>query len=57
MKLKASLESVKSRKNVSDDIVYSVTFAVYPDKMEPLLIGTLMTFYKCPIEIEITEVA
>jgi len=53
MKLKASLESVKTRKNVSDDIVQSVTINIYgrPDE-----IAELLKFYQQPIEIEITEV-
>ena len=55
MRLKASLESVKSRKNVSDDIVYSVTFAVYPANEAE--IAALLMFYKRPIEVEVKEVS
>ena len=55
MKLKASLESVKSRKNVTDDIIYSVTFAVYPANEAE--IAALLMFYRRPIEISITEVS
>ena len=53
MKIKASLEAVKSRKNVSDDIVQSVTFNIYgtPDQ-----IAELLKFYQQPIEIEVREV-
>ena len=57
MKLKASLESVKTRKNVTDDIIYTVTFNVYPQTNPAAEVGLLQTFYKKPIEIEVQEVA
>jgi hydroxyethylthiazole kinase-like sugar kinase family protein len=54
MKIKASLEAVKSRKTVVDDIVYSVTFTVYPTNQAE--IAALLMFYKRPIEIDVKEV-
>ena len=51
MKIKASLESVKTRKNVTDDIVQTVVFNVYVTADQ---IGQLQTFYRQPIELEIT---
>ena len=53
MKLKASLEAVKTRKDASSDIVQTVVLNVFarPDEL-----AELMKFYQQPIEIEITEV-
>jgi hypothetical protein len=56
MKLKASLEAVQTRKDISDNIIYMVKFSVYPQANPPAEVGVLQTFYKKPIEIEITEV-
>ena len=53
MKIKASLESVKSRKTVTDDIVYTATFTLYPGVSD---MSVLMMFYRKPIEIEVEEV-
>ena len=57
MKIKASLDAVKSRKDVSDNVIYTAVFTLYPGHMEAAEIATLMTFYKVPLEIEIKEVA
>ena len=54
MKIKASLEAVKSRKNVTDDIIYSATFTFYPANEAE--IAALLMFYQRPIEVNITEV-
>lgn len=56
MKLNASLESVKTRKNVTDDIIYTVTFNIYPSEDPPAEIGLLTTMYKKPIQITVQEV-
>ena len=53
MKLKASLESVNTRKNVTDDIIQTITFNVYGSADQ---IGKLNEFYRKPIEITIEEV-
>jgi hypothetical protein len=53
VKLKASLESVKTRKNVTDDIIQTITLNIYGSADQ---IGELNTLYRKPIEIEITEV-
>ena len=52
MKIPASLESVRSKKNVTDDITITLTFNVWctPDD-----VGKINALYKKLIEIEITE--
>jgi hypothetical protein len=54
MKLKASLEAVRTKKDTSDDIVQTIVFNVFatPDQ-----IGMLNELYKKPIEITIEEVS
>ena len=52
MKLKASLESVKTRKNVTDDVIQTVVFNIYGTADQ---IGALNELYRKPIEIEVTE--
>ena len=56
MKIKASLDAVKSRKDVSDNVIYTAVFTLYPGHMEAAEIATMMTFYKVPLEIEVKEV-
>ena len=53
MRLKASLESVKTRKNVTDDVIQTVTLNIYGTADQ---IGKLNELYRKPIEIEISEV-
>ena len=55
MKIRASLEGVSTRKDVSDNIIYKVTFTVYPQENPPAEIGLLQTFYRKPIEIIVQE--
>jgi hypothetical protein len=53
MKIPASLESVKSRKSITDDVTITLVFNVWcsPDE-----IGALNSLYKKPIEITVEEV-
>jgi hypothetical protein len=53
MKIKASLEGVNTRKDVSDNIIYKVVLTVYPTSEEE--IAQIMKFYRRPIEISIEE--
>ena len=55
MKIKASLESVSTRKDVSDNIIYKVVFTIYPMENPPDEVGVLQTFYKKPLELTIQE--
>lgn len=52
LKLKASLEAVKTRKNVTDDIVQTIVFNIFGDAKE---IGELNEFYRKPLIITIEE--
>lgn len=52
MKLKASLEAVKTRKNVTDDIIQTLILNVYGTPQD---IGELNKFYAKPLEITIEE--
>lgn len=54
MKLKASLESVKTRKNVTDDVIQTIVFNVYGSADQ---IGKLNEMYRKPIEITIEELS
>ena len=51
--LRASLKSAKSSKDVSDDIVQTVTFTVYGTAAE---MGQLNELYRKPLEITIKNV-
>lgn len=53
LKLKASLEAVRSRKDVSEDILYRVVFTVYPQNVSD--IAMLTAPYQSPIQISIEE--
>lgn len=52
LKIPASLEAVKSRKSVTDDVTISLVFNVWctPDD-----VGKINALYKKPIEITIEE--
>ena len=52
MKIPASLESVRSKKDVTDDVMITLTFHVWcsPDE-----VGKINALYKKPIEITIEE--
>lgn len=52
MKLPASLESVRSKKDVSDNVVITLVFNVWCSAED---IGKINALYKKPIELEITE--
>ena len=52
MKLRASLEAVKTRKNVTDDILQTIVLNIWASAEE---IGKLNTLYRKPIIIDIEE--
>lgn len=52
LKLKASLEAVKTRKNVTDDIVQTIVFNIFGNAQE---VGQLNDFYRKPLLITIEE--
>jgi hypothetical protein len=52
VKVPASLESVRSKKNVTDDVTITLTFNVW---CSPEDVGNISALYKKPIEIEIME--
>jgi len=54
MKLKASLEAVKTRKNVTDDIVQTIVLNVWGSAEQ---IGQLNALYRKPLEVTIEEVS
>lgn len=49
--LKASLESIKTRKNVTDDVIRTVVFHVWSD--DPAVMARLDALYRQPLEIAI----
>jgi hypothetical protein len=55
LKIKASLEGVSTRKDVSDNIIYKVVFTVYPIDSPAAEVGLLQTYYKKPLELTIEE--
>jgi len=52
MKLKAVLEQIRTRKNVSDDVIQTLVLTIYADCDQ---LGVLNTFYRKPLEITIEE--
>lgn len=52
MDLRASLESVRTRKNVSDDVVQTIVLNIYTSSDE---IGKLNEFYRKPLKVTIEE--
>ena len=54
IKLKASLEAVKTRKNVTDDVIQTITLNIYTTADQ---IGALNELYRQPLEItlEVSE--
>lgn len=52
MKIPASLEAVRSKKDVTDDVTITLVFNVWCD---PEMVGKLNALYKKPLEIEVTE--
>ena len=52
LKFKASLEVVKTRKNLTDDIIQTVTFNIYASADD---IGKLNELYRRPIELTVEE--
>lgn len=53
MKLKASLEAVKTRKTVMDDIVQTIVLNIYGSADQ---IGELNSLYRKPLEVTLEEV-
>lgn len=52
MKIKASLEKITTKKNVTDDIIQTIVLNIYVRADE---IGELQTMYRKPLEITIEE--
>ena len=52
IKINASLESIKTRKNVTDDVVQVIVFSIWTSSD---VIGKLNEFYRKPIELTIEE--
>lgn len=54
MKFKASLEQIKTRKNVTDDVIQTVVLNIF---VQPDEIGKLNNLYRKPLEVTIEESA
>ena len=52
MKIKASLEGVRTKKNVTDDVTQTLVFNIYVSADQ---IGKINEFYRKPLEITIEE--
>jgi hypothetical protein len=54
MEFQASLEAVKTRKNVTDDVIQTVVFNIYGTPEE---VAALLALYRQPIKITVEKSA